>query len=215
VFKSLTPQICSISSDGLLTFLKPGTCSIAADQPGNAVVAAAARVVAFIQVGGVNPEAEADLVTNMQAARARSLVFNQPSLSPLLAPAPDDSTSINASSRGGDINLVRTRGPMWLRMSGSMSWQEGGANSGYLQFSLGSHTRLGPNTILGVMGTADTMRLEDPLGSTKGEGWLVGWALSGDQTWAKRVGVGNARAERAHKRQRCANGTKRQHRLGK
>ncbi len=174
VFTGLTPQICSISSDGLLTFLKPGTCSVAADQPGNAVVAAAARVVASIQVGGVDPEAEVDLVTNMQVARARSLLFNQPDLSPLLEPEANESTAINVSTRGADIDLVRVGGPTWMRMSGSMSRQEGGASTGYLQFSLGTHARLGPNTILGLMGTVDTMRMDDPLGTTEGEGWLVG-----------------------------------------
>jgi len=63
---------------------------------------------------------------------------------------------------------------MWLRMSGTMSRQDSGATSHYLQFSLGSHMNLGPNTILGLMGTFDSMRLNDPLGFTEGKGWLVG-----------------------------------------
>lgn len=43
-YTSLTPAICSVTSDGTVTPKKNGVCTIAADQPGNAEYAAAERV---------------------------------------------------------------------------------------------------------------------------------------------------------------------------
>jgi hypothetical protein len=51
-FSTLTPDICSISPSGLVRFVAVGACTVAADQPGNADVAAAAQVTKTLTVGG-------------------------------------------------------------------------------------------------------------------------------------------------------------------
>ena len=45
VFSSSTPQICTITSGGQLTFITVGTCTIAANQPGNSAYGAAPQVL--------------------------------------------------------------------------------------------------------------------------------------------------------------------------
>ncbi|HEX7813767.1 putative Ig domain-containing protein [Dyella sp.] len=56
-FSSETTSVCTITSGGTLTFLAAGTCSIDANQPGNATYAAAPQVQQNFQVAGVGPGA--------------------------------------------------------------------------------------------------------------------------------------------------------------
>jgi len=52
-----TPSVCSITSGGTLTFLATGTCTISADQVGNATYAAATQVSQSFTVNAVVPGA--------------------------------------------------------------------------------------------------------------------------------------------------------------
>lgn len=174
-YSALTPATCSVTPDGLLSFTAPGACSVAADQPGNTTVAPAARVTISLSILGVDAVAEAELVTQMQAARARALVLNQPDLIPLLpGAASDDLTDVTVSSKGAAVDLIRVGGPVWFRFSGSLSRQATGARDHYFQLSLGSHVALGPQSIIGLMATVDTVRLQSSLGRADGKGWLIG-----------------------------------------
>jgi hypothetical protein len=172
-FSSLTTGACTVTTDGLVRFIKPGACTIAASQPGNATYAAA-QVTKTLNIGGVDPVVEVDLIQKMQTARAQALVLNQPDLSPLLDITVEDSTALSVSSKGADIDLIRMGGPVWLRLSGSISKQAGGARDHYVQLSLGTHVSMGPQSILGIMATVDTIRLTDPTGQVEGRGWLIG-----------------------------------------
>lgn len=69
---------------------------------------------------------------------------------------------------------MRMGGPVWARLSGSMTETDDGTKDHYVQFSLGTHVAAGPDTILGLMATVDSIRLSDPAGRVQGEGWLVG-----------------------------------------
>lgn len=57
VFTSSTPAVCTITSMGALTFVTAGTCTINADQPGNASYLPAAQVVHSFTVDAVLPGA--------------------------------------------------------------------------------------------------------------------------------------------------------------
>lgn len=101
-FSTLTPDICSVSLSGLVRFLAVGACTVAADQPGNADVAAAAQVTKTLTVGGVDPSIEVELITKMQTARARALILNQPDLVPLLGDTSTGTTALSFSSKGAE-----------------------------------------------------------------------------------------------------------------
>ena len=57
VFSTTTPDVCSITSGGVLTFLKAGTCTILADQAGNTAYTAAPTVSQTFTVNAVAPGA--------------------------------------------------------------------------------------------------------------------------------------------------------------
>jgi hypothetical protein len=173
-FSSLTQDACTVTTDGLASFVKPGACIIAADQPGNATFAPAARVSKTLNIGGVNPAVEVELITKMQAARARALVLTQPDLAPLLDASSEDSTALSLSSKGSEFDLIRTGGPLWSRLSGSITEQTNGAREHYVQLSFGTHITAGAQSILGVMATFDSIRISDPAGQAEGTGWLIG-----------------------------------------
>ena len=173
-FTSLTPDACTVTTDGVVRFIKLGACTVAADQPGNATISPAARVSKTLNVDGVDPLVETDLITKMQTARARALILNQPDLTPLLDVSPDDTTALSFSSKGAEIDLIRMGGPVWLRLSGSIAEQAGGTRDHYVQLSFGSHIATGPQSILGVMATLDSIRMTDPAGQVEGTGWLIG-----------------------------------------
>lgn len=71
---------------------------------------------------------------------------------------------MSVSSKGANVDLIRVVAPVWLRRSGSVTDPSNGARDHYAQFSFGRHMVLGPQTILGLMRTLDTMSLTDPLG---------------------------------------------------
>ncbi|HEY4201968.1 MAG TPA: putative Ig domain-containing protein [Devosiaceae bacterium] len=56
-FTSTTPLVCDITRDGVLTFHLAGTCTIAADQAGNAGYQPAPTVTQSFSVGAVAPDA--------------------------------------------------------------------------------------------------------------------------------------------------------------
>lgn len=57
MFSTTTPDICSITSEGVLTFKKAGTCTILANQIGNAAHTAAPTVPQTFVVNAVTPDA--------------------------------------------------------------------------------------------------------------------------------------------------------------
>ncbi|MCW3173515.1 Ig-like domain-containing protein [Shewanella subflava] len=57
VFTSSTPSVCTITSGGALTFITTGTCTINANQAGNAAYAAAPEVTQSFTVNGVAADA--------------------------------------------------------------------------------------------------------------------------------------------------------------
>ncbi|QIR15073.1 fibronectin type III domain-containing protein [Shewanella aestuarii] len=57
VFTSSTPSVCTITSGGAVTFVATGTCTINANQSGNAAYAAASEVTQSFAVNGVKPDA--------------------------------------------------------------------------------------------------------------------------------------------------------------
>lgn len=57
VFSTTTPDVCSITSGGVLTFLKAGTCTILADQAGNTAYTTAPTVSQTFTVNAVVPGA--------------------------------------------------------------------------------------------------------------------------------------------------------------
>lgn len=173
-FSTLTPDICLVSTTGVVAFLATGDCIVAADQPGNTTVAAAPQVTKTLTVGGVDPAVEVELLSKMQTARARALILNQPDLIALLADKVTGAASLSVSSTGTDFDLARMGGPIWARLSGSVTEQDGGTRDHYVQLSFGSHIAAGPDTILGLMATVDSIRLTDPTGRVDGEGWLIG-----------------------------------------
>jgi hypothetical protein len=110
----------------------------------------------------------------MQAARARALVLTQPDLAPLLDASSEDSTALSLSSKGSEFDLIRKGGPLWSRLSGSITEQTNGAREHYVQLSFGTHIPAGAQSILGVMATFDSIRISDPAGQAEGTGWLIG-----------------------------------------
>jgi hypothetical protein len=55
-FTTSTPDLCSVTSDGVLTFKKAGNCTILADQPGNSAYHAAPQVSQSFTVNAVVPD---------------------------------------------------------------------------------------------------------------------------------------------------------------
>ncbi len=175
-FTSLTRGACSVTPlGGEVSLIAVGDCTIAADQAGDATWSAAPRVVRSLTVTGENPEVQKVLVRDLQQARAKALVMAQPDLSVLLTD-PDGAPTggLTVSSMGGDGDLFRWDGPVWFRIAGSRTVQDTGERDHYAQLSFGSHVKLGPNALLGLMGTIDTMRMTQAAGLGEGSGWLVG-----------------------------------------
>jgi hypothetical protein len=56
-FTSITPSICTVTTDGVLAFATAGTCTIDADQAGNAYFSPAPQVHQDITVNAVTPDA--------------------------------------------------------------------------------------------------------------------------------------------------------------
>ena len=174
-FTSESPAICSVSPDGLLALSSAGLCLIAADQPGDATWNAAATVRRAFGITAEDPAVQKDLIADLQRARARNLILMQPDLLALLNPlATPNAVGLTMSSKGGDFDLARLDGPVWFRMAGSYSTDAEGAKDHYVQLSFGSHLRLSPDAIFGIMATVDTIRMQQSTGTADGRGWLIG-----------------------------------------
>ena len=72
-FSSTTGAVCTVTSGGVLTFLKEGTCSINADQAGNGTFLAAATVTQIFQVNAVVPGAP--IIGTATAGNAQATVM--------------------------------------------------------------------------------------------------------------------------------------------
>jgi hypothetical protein len=84
----------------------------------------------------------------MQTAQARALILNQPDLVPLLGDTPTGTTALSVSSKGAEVDMMRMGGPVWARLSGSMTETDDGSKDHYVRFSLGTHVAAGPDTTL-------------------------------------------------------------------
>ena len=77
-FSSATPAVCTITSGGLLGFASTGSCTIQADQPGNASYLPAPRVSQTFSVNGVVPGAPTIGTATVTGASAVSVGFSAP-----------------------------------------------------------------------------------------------------------------------------------------
>ena len=77
-FSSATPAVCTITSGGLLGFASTGSCTIHADQPGNASYLPAPRVSRTFSVNGVVPSAPTIGTATVAGASAVSVGFSAP-----------------------------------------------------------------------------------------------------------------------------------------
>ncbi len=78
VFNSINDTICTIDASGVVTLISPGTCSIAANQPGNAEFVSAPRVTRSFMVNGSVPSAPSS-VSALAAPGQASVSFTPPS----------------------------------------------------------------------------------------------------------------------------------------
>ncbi len=77
-FSSATPAVCTITSGGLLGFASTGSCTIHADQPGNASYLPAPRISQTFSVNGVVPGAPTIGTATVTGASAVSVGFSAP-----------------------------------------------------------------------------------------------------------------------------------------
>jgi hypothetical protein len=174
-YLSETPATCMVTPGGRLTVTSAGLCLVAADQPGNANWVAAPTVRRAFATTAEDPAIQRQLIADLQRARARNLILLQPDLLSLLDPAErPNATDIAISTSGGDFDLSRMGKSVWFRLAGSRTTADGDMTDHYAQLSFGTHLKLGPDTILGVMGTLDTIRQNQTTGSAEGEGWMAG-----------------------------------------
>ena len=76
VFSSLTPGVCSISGGNVLTGNSIGTCTVAANQPGNGSFAAAAQVTVNLQsMAAANIPRLANISTRMQVLTGNDVMI--------------------------------------------------------------------------------------------------------------------------------------------
>ncbi len=77
-FSSATPAVCTITSGGLLGFASTGSCTIHADQPGNASYLPAPRISRTFSVNGVVPGAPTIGTVTVAGASTVSVGFSAP-----------------------------------------------------------------------------------------------------------------------------------------
>lgn len=75
-YASATPSICTVDSNGVVTGIAPGTCTITADQAGNAVYSAAAQASTSFAVNAVAAPASSQSTFAVLASDARKAEGN-------------------------------------------------------------------------------------------------------------------------------------------
>lgn len=131
--------------------------------------------------GFVGDEEEEDTVDATQDARARfgldrarSLISNQPDLTPMLSGSSAGRVSAQVGRSAGNLDLATDPSrPVWASLTASWSDTDG-ADGTYILGAAGMHWALTPDIFVGGMVQIDRAEWEDGDASAEGDGWLVG-----------------------------------------
>lgn len=103
-FTSSTPTVCTIASTGKLAFLKAGTCTISANQAGNATYVAASTVTQSFTVG------TASAITVTSSTSGNASVYGQPVTFTATISSPVSGGklqwSVNGTNEGSQVTLT-------------------------------------------------------------------------------------------------------------
>lgn len=107
VFTTATPAVCDINSGGVLTAVATGTCTINADQPGDASISAALQVSRSFQINAVAPGAPVIGTATRAGAGAVDVAFTAPAFE-----GGADITSYTVTSAPGGISATASGSPI-------------------------------------------------------------------------------------------------------
>ncbi|MCK4712265.1 MAG: transporter, partial [Marinosulfonomonas sp.] len=128
----------------------------------------ASNTVAAIFIG-----AEQQIAQFMQN-RANALLSNQPGLRHLLDGSGVPQANIEITRGNGDFDLATgANGPFWMSATGAWS-DTNGTDSLYVLGTVGAHSRVSENLLIGGMVELDFARDTNGAAVTEGQGWLVG-----------------------------------------
>ena len=157
-FTSSTPSVCTITSGGLLSFVTVGTCTINADQVGNASYLAATQVSRSFSVNAVVPSAPT--IGTATAGNAQATVsFSAPAFT-----GGDAITGYSLVSTPGGITASGTSSPitiMGLTNGTSYSFTVAAINSAGTSSASTASNTVKPNGAPVISSTALTSATQD------------------------------------------------------
>ena len=157
-FTSSTPSVCTITSGGLLSFVTVGTCTINADQVGNASYLAATQVSRSFSVNAVVPGAPT--IGTATAGNAQATVsFSAPAFT-----GGDAITGYSLVSTPGGITASGTSSPitiMGLTNGTSYSFTVAAINSAGTSSASSASNAVKPNGAPVISSTALTSATQD------------------------------------------------------
>ncbi|MBW0279260.1 hypothetical protein B4O99_06895, partial [Shewanella xiamenensis] len=157
-FTSSTPSVCTITSGGLLSFVTVGTCTINADQVGNASYLAATQVSRSFSINAVVPSAPT--IGTATAGNAQATVsFSAPAFT-----GGDAITGYSLVSTPGGITASGTSSPitiMGLTNGTSYSFTVAAINSAGTSSASTASNAVKPNGAPVISSTALTSATQD------------------------------------------------------
>ncbi|MBW0295974.1 hypothetical protein B4P00_06965 [Shewanella xiamenensis] len=157
-FTSSTPSVCTITSGGLLSFVTVGTCTINADQVGNASYLAATQVSRSFSINAVVPSAPT--IGTATAGNAQATVsFSAPAFT-----GGDAITGYSLVSTPGGITASGTSSPitiMGLTNGTSYSFTVAAINSAGTSSASSASNAVKPNGAPVISSTALTSATQD------------------------------------------------------
>jgi hypothetical protein len=146
--------------------------SVAADavQDASGTPSAAASVTGAFASG----EAASQLIATFMEARAAALLASQPDVRGFLGGTSTGLAFVDVTQGAGTVRL-RTggSGPFWAALDAN--WSDlGSASSSYALATLGAHTWLSQDALLGGMLQYDMAETRDGAARIEGTGWLIG-----------------------------------------
>jgi hypothetical protein len=78
VFSSMSTGVCTVTNAGVLTFLKAGACTVAANQPGDAATLPAPQARQTFEVSAIAPDAPTAVAANSPARGTVEISFTAP-----------------------------------------------------------------------------------------------------------------------------------------
>jgi hypothetical protein len=125
-------------------------------------------------VAGPTPEQTQEQIAGYMQNRASQTIASQPDLIGLLSGGSTGGFNADVTQSNGNFDLATPDDqPVWATLQGS--WSEfGTTESSYFFGTVGAHTQVSPDVLVGIMSEFDTLTQTDGASSSEGDGYLVG-----------------------------------------